>query len=88
MIRKNLQDPELRKAYERQIAKMVERQHREAAARKKADEVTGRKLKEQTLEPPQSDKNRNRSALMVIAGIVVLALAAVILGNRRKKNKI
>ena len=86
MIRKNLQDPELRRTYERQIARMQERQRRESAARKKADEVTGRKLKAQTVEPQQPEKDRNRSALLIIAGIVILALLAVILGNRRKKN--
>ena len=85
MIQKNLQDPELRKAYEQQIAKMLERQRREAAARKKADEVSGRKLKEQTVEQT-AEPGRNKSALMVIAGIVLLALLAILLGNRRKKN--
>jgi cobaltochelatase CobN len=86
MIRKNLQDPELRKAYEQQIAKMLEQQRKVAAARKKADEVSGRKLKAQTMEQPLSDRNNKRSALMVIAGLVVLALLAIFLGNRRKKN--
>ena len=86
MIRKNLQDPELRKAYERQIAKMQARQRAEATARKKADEVTGRKLKAQSTEQPLSEKDRTRSALLIIAGIVILALLAVVLGNRRKKN--
>ena len=86
MIRKNLQDPELRKAYERQIAKMQERQRRAAEARKKADEVAGRKLKAQTIESPESGRGRSRSAWMIIAGIAVLAALAIFLGNRRRKN--
>jgi len=88
MIRKNLQDPELRKAYERQIEKMLEQQKKVAEARRKADEVSGRKLQEQTLEHPLPDRNKTRSALTVIAGIVILALAAIVLGNRRKKNSL
>ena len=88
MIRKNLQDPELRKAYEQQIAKMLERQRRESEARKKADEVSGRKLTEQTVEQPVSDQSRKSSALILIAVIVLLALLAIFLGNRRKKNSL
>ncbi|MBO4649422.1 MAG: cobaltochelatase subunit CobN, partial [Lentisphaeria bacterium] len=86
MILKNLQDPELRKAYERQIEKMLAQEKKVAEARRKADEVSGRKLKEQTVEQPVPDRNKTRSALMVIAGIVILALAAIVLGNCRKKN--
>ena len=88
MIRKNLQDPELLKTYEQQIAKMQEQQRKVAAARKKADEVSGRKLKAQTLEPTVTDRNKSRSALMIVAGIAVLAVLAIFLGNRRKKNSL
>ncbi len=87
MIRKNLQDPELRKAYEQQIAKMLEQQRRVAAARKKADEVSGRKLKEQTIVQPMSE-SKKRSALMIVAGIVILAILSIFLGNRRKRNSL
>jgi len=88
MIRKNLQDPKLRKAYEQQIAKMLERQRKEAEARKKADEVSGRKLKEQTVEQPTADSGKKSSALVIIGIIVLMALLAVFLGNRRKKNSL
>ena len=88
MIRKNLQDPELRKAYERQIEKMRARQQAEAEARKKADEVSGRKLKEQTIEPQTSSMGEKRTALAIIAGIVFLAVLAVFLGNRRKRHSL
>ena len=88
MIRKNLQDPELRQAYEQQIKKMMEQQKKVAEARKKADEVSGRKLKEQTLEQPVNNLKRNRLALLMIAGIVLLALLAIFLGNLRKKESL
>jgi len=88
MIRKNLQDPELRKAYEQQIAKMQARQQAEAEVRKKADEVSGRKMKEQTVEPLPSSMGEKRSALIIIALIVFFAVLAVFLGNRKKRHSL
>ena len=44
------------------------------------------KLKEQKVKKEVSSRDRNRSALMIIAGIVMLAVAVVFLGNLRKKN--
>ena len=47
--------------------------------------VSGMKLKEQKIKKDDSSRNRNRPALMLIAGIVMLAVAAIFLGNLRKK---
>ena len=44
------------------------------------------KLKEQTVKKSAPVRNKNHSALMIIAGMVILALLAIFLGNRRKKN--
>ena len=88
MIREQLRDPELRREYERQIAKTLEQQRRLAEERKKAEEVSGRKLKEQTVEQPKQDEGSNRAALRVILGIIIVALLAVILGHRRRKSSL
>ena len=88
MIREQIRDPELRREYERQIAKTLERQRRLAEERKKAEEVSGRKLKEQTVEQPKQDEGSNRAALRVILGIIIVALLAVILGHRRRKSSL
>ena len=88
MIREQLRDPELRREYERQIAKTLEQQRRLAEERKKAEEVSGRKLKEQTVEQPKQDEGSNRAALRVILGIIIVALLAIILGHRRRKSSL
>ena len=56
--------------------------------RKKADEVSGRKLKEQAIEPQPSAAGEKRTALIIIAGIAFLAVLAVFLGNRRRRNSL
>ena len=47
--------------------------------------VGGMKLKEQQVRKDDSGRTRNRPALLLIAGIVMLAVAAIFLGNLRKK---
>lgn len=84
MIRERLQDPELRKAYEQQVAKALEQQRKLAGEREKAEEVSGQKLREEVLEPPSQTGNDGGSAALVIGGIILLAVLAIYLGNRRK----
>ena len=55
---------------------------RRAEERKKAEEVSGQKLKKQTAEP--SPKGDHGTAVKVIIVIVACALAAVIIGNRER----
>lgn len=77
MIRENLNDPELKRAYERQMRKLLEEQKRVAEARKKADEVSGRKLREEvvTREAPEGDRRRALAVIAAVIGIVLLAVA-------------
>ena len=78
-IGSQIENPEIRKNYDRTISDV-----RSAPSSK----VSGMKLKEQTVKKTNSDLNRNRPALLFIAGIVLLAAAAIVLGNRRKKNSL
>ena len=75
-----LKDPELRRTYEQQIARALDRQKREV------EEVSGQKLKEETIKPPKPDEGDRRAATGVILGIIIVALLAVILGHRRRKR--
>ncbi|MBS1370962.1 MAG: cobaltochelatase subunit CobN [Lentisphaeria bacterium] len=88
MIKEQLKDPELRREYEKQIAKTLERQRQLAEERKKAEEVSGQRLKEESIEQPKQDEGSNRAAMRVILGIIIVALLAIILGHRRRKNAI
>ena len=87
MIREQLRDPELRKAYEAQVAKTLEQRKRLAEERKKRDEVTGQKLREQRIEPAEKEKIDRRTAFLIIAGIVLFAMGAIVFGSRRRKNR-
>ena len=87
MIREQLRDPDLRKAYEAQVAKTLEQQKRLAEERKKRDEVTGQKLREQRIEPAKKEKIDRRTAFLIIAGIVLFAMGAIVFGSRRRKNR-
>ena len=86
MIREQLRDPELRKSYEQQIAKALDLQRRAAEGRKKAEEVTGQKLKEERMEPPAPRTTNRRTAYLLIGGIILLALLAVLFGGRKKEK--
>ena len=77
-------DPELRKDYEKQVAKTLERQRQLAEERKKAEEVSGQKLKEEVIEQPKQSDGARRSAVYMIFGIIAVALLAIYFGNRRK----
>ena len=85
MIRQNLQDPELRRAYEAQMRKMQEEQRRAAEARKKADEVVGRRMKEEVIRKESVEGDR-REALKAIAVIVGVAVLAIVIGNLLKRK--
>ena len=80
MIREHLKNPELRREYEQQVARALEQQ------KKQHEEVSGQRLKEETVESPKPDEGDNRAAMRVILGIIIAALLAVILGHRRKKR--
>lgn len=86
MIREQLRDPELRKSYEQQIAKALDLQRRAAEGRKKAEEVSGQKLKEERMEPPAPRTTNRRTAYLLIGGIILLALLAVLFGGRKKEK--
>lgn len=70
-----IRNPEVRKNYDQAVS---------AVRSAPGSQVTGMKLKEQKVK--KDIPVRNRSALMIIAGIAVLAVMAIFLGNRRKKN--
>lgn len=82
MIREQLKDPELRKEYEQLTARALEQQ------KKQQQEISGRKLKEETVHSPEPDEGDNRAAMRVILGIIIVALLAIILGHRRKKRSL
>ena len=84
MIKEQLKDPELRKEYEKQVAKTLERQRQLAEERKKAEKVSGQKLKEEVIEQPKQSDGARRSAVYMIFGIIAVALLAIYFGNRRK----
>ena len=86
MIRENLSDPELRRAYERQIEKMLEERKKVTEARRKADEVSGRKLKETVIsrETPEGDRVKALKVIAVVIGIILLAVVAGNLLRRRR----
>ena len=89
MIKEHLKDPELRKAYEQQVAKLLEHQRKQEEERKKIEEeVTGQKLKEQTFQPPEKSKESQRIVFFTILGIVLLALFAVVIGSRKKDKTV
>ena len=89
MVRRNLDDPELRSAYERQIRKMLDRQRLETEARRKADEISGRRLKEERLRRDAEETGDRRKALAAIAVIIGVALFAILSGNlcRRRRRR-
>ncbi|MBQ9503220.1 MAG: cobaltochelatase subunit CobN, partial [Lentisphaeria bacterium] len=84
MIEKNITDPELKAVYRSQVKKVVDFAKRRAEERKKAEEVSGQKLKKQTVEI--SPKGDHGTAVKVIIVIVACALAAVIIGNRERRK--
>ena len=85
MIQKHLKNPELRKAYQQQVEKLLQHQRDQEEKRKKIEEhVSGQKLKEYSLEPETTKKNNQRLVFFSIIAIVILALIALMLGSRRK----
>ncbi len=87
MIKNHLKDPELRKAYQQQIEKLIDRQRKQAENQKKIEEeVSGQKLKEQTIEPQEKTKPNQKAFFFTILGIVLLAVFAVSVGSRRREK--
>ena len=87
MIRQNLRNPALRQAFDQQVAREQERRQLAEEPRRKSEQVTGRKLKEQTLEiSPVSRPVSRKTAGLLIGGIILLALLAVLAGRRRKES--
>ena len=82
MIEKNLSDPELKSAYRRQVKGAADFAKRRAEERKKAEEVSGQKLKKETADPaPRGDRGTAVKIIILIAGCV---LAVLIIGSRRR----
>ena len=83
MIKKNLKDPVLRKDFEAQIKKALDLKQMQKQRMKQIDEeISGMKLKKQQAEEARGD---TVAALKILGGLIVLALAAVCLGNFKKK---
>ena len=82
MIADAVKDPAVKRAYLDKIEQV------RTASAEKPEEVSGRKLKEQEVTPPDQKEGDNRAAMRVILGIIVVALLAVILGHRRGKNAV
>lgn len=82
MISEAVKDPAVKRAYLDKIEQV------RTASAEKPEEVSGQKLREQKTAPPDRKEGDNRAATRVILGIIVVALLAVILGHRRRKNAI
>lgn len=84
MIRENLQNPELRESFEKQIAKALalKKEHASRMA-SSGEEVSGMKLQEEQMETASGD---TASALKIIGIIIAVAVAAMFIGNWRKKR--
>jgi len=82
MISEAVKDPAVKQAYLDKIEQV------RTASAEKSEEVSGQKLKEQEVTPPDRKEGDNRAAMRVILGIIVVALLAIILGHRRKKNTV
>ncbi len=88
MIGEAIKDPELKQVYQQKIEEVRSARANANADAQKTEEVTGQQMKEETITPLQQSEGSRRAAMRVILGIIVVALLAVILGHRRKKNSI
>ena len=90
MIAENITAEDMKEAYQAAIRGIRERGPGEPRDEANTEDVTGMTLKENTIKEPENLAELirdNATALTVIGGLIVLALAALMVGARKRKSE-